>query len=472
MARNRRTNRRHGSGTHVLSAVTLLAIVLPLVSWVFLERWWNGGNPARGPMTCEVRRDAFVHEVSEKGTIECAGNVEVKNEADAKGFYATTILEIVAEGTYVEPGDFLMRLDSSPLEELYVQRTIECNERLASAVKAEAALETARIQLDEYTNGLFPQKHQLLGDQLNVAREEVRKAEQTLGFSMSMYRQGILTQIAVEADRYSVERARMQLKEAETKLSVLEEFTRKKQLGSLNAALAVAEANLRYCRHVHDLAVKELDHIREQIEKCLITAPAAGNVVYANYESRGERKVLEPGVTVWEHQLLFRLPNSSEMQVVVQIPEDKVALVKPGSPARVRCEAFPNVELKGQVKKVDDFASPTNWWGPGTKVFKTLVTIDTESAKRAGVSLRPGLSAEVFIEVERSDAELMVPFQAVLKEGPRRFCLTYDGRGFQAREIETGPSNGKFVTVRRGLEAEERVVLGAAKYRKEVTLPE
>ena len=472
MPSHRRTSRRYGSGTQVLSAATLLAIVLPLASWVFLEKWWNGGEMSDGPLTCLVRCETFVHEVSPKGAIECASNVEVKNEADAIGFYATTVLEMVPEGTYVEPGDFLMRLDSRPLEDLLVRRTIQCNERQAELVKAEAAAGTARIKLDEYLNGLFPQKQQLLGDQLDVAQEGVRQAEQTLGFSLAMFRRGFLTQMAVEADRYSAERAKMDLRQAKTKLTVLEEYTRKKQLGNLNAELAVAEATVRYRKHVYDLAVKEIDHIKEQIAKCLITAPAPGSVVYATYESRGERLPIEPGSTVWEHQLLFLLPNSNVMQVKVEIPEAKVALVQPGQEARICCEAFPNIELKGRVKRVNEFASPTNRWGPGTKVYETIVTIDAESVQAAGVNLRPGLSAEVFIQVDRREEQLLLPFQAVLKDGKRRFCITHDRHGFQAREIKLGPSNGKYVIVRDGVEASERVVLGAANYRKEVTLPE
>ena len=250
-------------------------------------------------------------------------------------------------GTYVEPGDFLARLDSSPLEELVVQRTIQCNDREASLVKADATAATAQIKLDEYVNGLFPKNQQLLSNNLARAREEFRQAEQTLGFSEAMYRQGFVTRMAVEADQYSSERAKMELKHAETKLTVLEDFTRKKQLMTLQAELAVAEANARYRRHVYELAVKELDHIAEQIDKCLITAPASGCVVYATQESQGQQTTLELGATVWEHQLLFRLPNSDQMQIEVQVPEDKIALVEPGQPARILCEAFPNVELKG-----------------------------------------------------------------------------------------------------------------------------
>ena len=441
-----------------------------MAAWAFLDRW-QGGKELEGPLTCTVRKSTFLHEISEKGTVECASNVDVKNEADAIGFHTTTVLEMVPEGTYVEPGDFLARLDSSPLEELLVQRRIQCNEREANLVKADAAAATAHIKLDEYINGLFPQNQQLLSNDLARAVEESRQAEQTLKFSEAMYRQGFVTRMAVEADVYSAERARMELKQAKTKLTVLESFSRKKDLKTLEAELAVAEANARYRRHVYELALEELDHIAEQIEKCLITAPAAGNVVYATISNRGEQSVLELGSTVREHQLMFRLPNSHEMHVKVQIPEEKVALVEPGQDARIFCEAFPNVELRGVVQRVNKFASPTNWWGPQVKVYDTLVRIDTERTKAAGVSLRPGLSAEVFIQVDRREQQPMLPFQTVLKQGKKRYCITHDRHGFHAREVKIGPSNGKYVIVEDGVAENEQVVLGAGNYRKKVTFP-
>jgi HlyD family secretion protein len=472
MPRLRSKTRRHGSGSQILSAAALIAILLPLASWALLEKWWGGEEATKGPLTCTVRSATFLHEVSQKGTIECANNVEVKSEADAKGFYTTKIQEVVPEGTHVEPGDFLMRLDSSPLEELLVARTIESNGMEASLVKADAAAATAQILLDEYTDGLFPQSQQVLSNQFDTAQEMFRQAKQTLGFSKSMYRQGFVTRLTVEADEYSSERAEMELKQAETKLKIHEKYTRKMKLMKLRGNLAVTKAAAQYRRYVYEVALEELDHIREQIGKCEITAPVSGNVVYANIEHDGKSFLIEPGGVVWEHRVVFRLPNSSEMQVKVEIPEDKVALVQPGQPTRVLCEAFPDIELKGRVERVNEFASPVSFWGSQAKVYETLVTIDTESTNAAGIDMRPGLSAEVFIQVDRREEQRMLPFQAVLKQGRKRFCITHDRRGFHAREVKIGRSNGKFVIVEEGLGENEQVVLGAANYRKEVTLPE
>ncbi len=48
----------------------------------------------------------------------------------------------------------------------------------------------------------------------------------------------------------------------------------------------------------------------------------------------------------------------------------------------------------------------------------------------------------------------------------RQYCITRDHKGFQAREVTLGGTNGKYVVVNAGLEEDERVVLGAENYRR------
>ena len=120
--------------------------------------------------------------------------MEVKCEVDASGFRYTNILEAVPEGTYVEPGDFLVQLDSSPFEELLTEQTILCTRYEAALIQAETRLETTKISLDEYIGGLLPQDRLELGIALDRAEEKLREATQTLLSSQSMFRRGFITQ--------------------------------------------------------------------------------------------------------------------------------------------------------------------------------------------------------------------------------------------------------------------------------------
>ena len=50
-----------------------------------------------------MTEEEFVHEIVERGNVESASNVEIRCEVKMRG-KSITILEIVPEGTYVEPG--------------------------------------------------------------------------------------------------------------------------------------------------------------------------------------------------------------------------------------------------------------------------------------------------------------------------------------------------------------------------------
>lgn len=391
---------------------------------------------------------------------------------EARGFYFTNILEAVPEGTHVEAGDFLVQLDSSPLEQLLVRQTIQCHEQEAALIKAESWLQTCKFNLEEYVEGLLPQDRLKLGNALDRAKEKLRQANQTLQSSKAMYRQGFVTRMALEADEFAAQNAEVEFETAKTKLDVLENYRSKKRLNDLESYLVVAEANVKWRRHVYDLTQKELENIKDQIKKCTITAPSAGQVVHANVHHNGHSHLIEPGAFVWRNRVLIRLPNSSEMHIKAHIPEAKIVQIRVGQRVRIHCEAYPEAELTGAVELVDEFPSPTEWWGPQMKCYETTISIDRDSIAAASIELRPGLSADVTIEIDEQDEQLMVPFQAILKHGQKTYCLTHDRKGFHAHPISTGATNGKFVVVHEGLEEGQEIVLGAANYKKEVDLPD
>jgi HlyD family secretion protein len=141
--------------------------------------------------------------------------------------------------------------------------------------------------------------------------------------------------------------------------------------------------------------------------------------------------------------------------------------VSVGMPATVRLDAFPELELHGTVERVSEFPVPTSWMGSTVKEYETFVRIHESPA-----GLRPGLTAEVRVCVERTPDALQVPVQAIFEHGDKYYCVTGDGSRWSARELTVGSTNDKTVVVRGGLEAGEEVVLNAAPYREKVALPE
>lgn len=450
----------------LLIALAVLAVVpgLAYSVWPSLSSSSAGGDP----LMHTVERGEFIHEVIDRGTVESSSNVEVRCEVRSKGSGGTTILEIIPEGTYVQPGDVIARLDSSALEEQRVQQLIVCNSSEAAEIQARNAYETALIAKQEYEQGTYIEQLQALEAARVVAEENLRRARDYYEFSKRLAEKGYITRIQLETDEFSVRKAELDLQTAETKLHVLKEFTRRKELIRLESEIKTAEAKLRSAEATHRLDMEELARLESQIEKCTIRAPEAGQVVYANEEGyRGSREVIiEEGTQVYERQVIVRLPDPKRMQVKATISEGSISLIAAGMPVRIRLDAFPDVELTGVVEKVNDYPEPSPWYVSSVKEYQTIVRIhDPPPAMRAG------LTAEVRILVAHLASVIRVPVQAVFEHGGKHYCVGGRPGDWQLLPVRLGPSNDKFVVIEAGLEAGQQIALNAAALREELDLP-
>lgn len=461
-ARNRRRAPSRWLGSAAAWAAVLLSVgLLAAYGW----RSNATGDAAADLLTAPVTVGRFVHEVVEAGEIESSSNVEVRCEVATRNGMGSAILEIVPEGTLVEAGDLLARLDDSALQNELLLQQIVCNNSLAAVVQAETAVETARLARREYESGSFKQQEEQLHSDVFVAEENLRRAEEYFRYSERLAAKGYVTPIQLEADRFAMEKAAKDLGVARTKLEVLRNYTREKVLRELDASVKSAEARLRAVRESHQLDAERLEKIRLSIEHCTITAPSDGQVVYANDRSRGV--VIEEGYLVRERQVVFRLPDPRRMQVLARINEARVDLVKSDMPVRVQVDALPGVELQGIVRKVNEFPLPTSFFTAQVKQYATLVEI-----RDPPPGLRPGMTAQVAICVEQLDKATQVPVQAVFEHAGRHYCLTPAHRsGLEARPVTIGAANGSFVVVRDGLRPSELVVMHPQSCLDRVQLP-
>jgi multidrug resistance efflux pump len=420
-------------------------------------------------LTTKVIRGDFINEVTERGDVESASNVEVRCEVESQGS-GVMIIRIVPEGTYVQPGDFLVELDSSALRDQYVQQQIKVANEQALLIQAQRALDTALIAKQEYLEGQYRQ--QLLEIQIEnfIAEENRRRAEDYLKYSQSLAQKGYITQAQLEADQFALNKAIKELESARTKLDVLERFTKVKSLKQLDADIETARAKLEAQQHSYELQVQELKKIEEQIKKCVITAPVAGQVVYANQVGvRGQTDVIiQEGVRVRQYQTIIRLPDPKRMQVKTKVNESKIGLVRVGLPAKIRVDALAGVEFDGEVTEVGEYPLPTSFFNSNVKDYQVVVKINNPTE-----DLRSGLTAQVTILAQREPNVLQVPVQSVFEVAGEFYCITLNPDGsLQPVKVEIGPSNEKFVVIRKGLNENQEVILNAAAYREKVGLAE
>jgi multidrug efflux pump subunit AcrA (membrane-fusion protein) len=449
-------------------AVTVgLIVLVPTIAW---SLWPSGlGGPADDETLLHtVKRSRFVHEITERGNVESASNIEIRCEVQSKNSVGTTILEIIPEGTYVEKGTVVCRLDSSALENDRVKQQIVCSNSEAALIKATNDLENAKIAKEEYDKGTYKEAMLQIEAEMSTAEENKRRAVDYLAYSQRLFDRGYVTKLQLEGDEFAVKKADIDYQVADKKREVLEKYTREKMLNQLDSAIATADAAKRAAERTHQLDLDQLALVESQVEKCIIKAPEPGQVVYANETgNRGTKDIIiQEGEMVRERQVIIRLPDPKRMQVKAKINEARVSLVTEGMSAAIRMDAYPDLELGGEVSKVNEYPAPTSWFNPNVKEYETVVRI-----AQSPPGMKPGLTAEVRILIERIDDAIHVPVQCVFEHGGKHYAAVRSGSQWQARPVELGASSDKSVVVRQGLDEGESVALNAAALREQLDLP-
>jgi multidrug efflux pump subunit AcrA (membrane-fusion protein) len=205
----------------------------------------------------------------------------------------------------------------------------------------------------------------------------------------------------------------------------------------------------------------KLADVERQIELTTIRAERPGLVVYgaANQNSmryRGNsQEAIQEGATVRERQSILTIPDMREMAIKVNIHESAVQRVAVGQSVTVSIDAFPDLSLTGLVTKVAVVADSANaFMNPDLKVYPTTIKIDGTHEY-----LRPGMSAEVEILVQRLRDVVYVPVQAVTYFDDKRVVYVPAGGRPERREIEVGAFSDSFIEITSGLSEGEAVLL-------------
>lgn len=418
---------------------------------------------------CTVKRGEFLHQIVARGNLESASNVEIRCEVRASGSSGTRILYVIPEGTKVQSGDVLVKLDSSALESDLTKQQIACNNGEAELVEAQCNLDAARIKKQAYIEGTYMLELLSIHNRVSVAHREVRQAKEDLIAIKQRVAEKNASARELEDGHFAVQKASDELNLAQTSHRVLEKFTKECMLCQLDNDIKVAEAKLKSQQGSYGVDMARLKQIESQIEKCIIKAPQAGQVVYANETSwRGTKEtVIAPGELVREGQVVIRMHDSAQLQVVAKINEAEMALVSPGMPATIRLDAFPDRELQGTVEVVDELPEPAPFSSnPDRKGYAVTIRLNNLPSE-----LRVGLTAEVKILVDRQTDVLLLPVQAVAEHGGRYYCLLRTGADWSPRELTLGSNNDRLTIVCKGLQEGQQVARNAAAYRDRFERP-
>ncbi len=135
-----------------------------------------------------------------------------------------------------------------------------------------------------------------------MLKENLKKAQLSYDSIKRQVARGTLTELQLDGEQFRVQAAQNELDLANQKLEVLDQYTRRKMLTQLDSDIRSAEVKYNNEQDSYKTELNDLKEIEDQIGKCKVLAPQAGQVVYANVQSSrsGSEFIVEPGVAVRE----------------------------------------------------------------------------------------------------------------------------------------------------------------------------
>ncbi len=211
-------------------------------------------------------------------------------------------------------------------------------------------------------------------------------------------------------------------------------------------------ADLSLAQNELDRSRRRLDLVNDKIRKTRIVAPADGHVLEVPVL---EGQVVVAAASVNSGTTLVRIANLSKLLVKTHINQIDAASLVPGQDAALSSEALPDAKMRGIVRFIAPVATSKN----NIKGFEVKLEIVDPNDR-----LRPGMTLNVVVPVEKVEGVIAVPIAAVFQKPGGKSSVAYvtggEGRrDFEERAIVPGVADLFFVQVRSGLKEGERVLL-------------
>ncbi|MGI6355839.1 MAG: efflux RND transporter periplasmic adaptor subunit [Lentisphaeria bacterium] len=465
-------------------------VIIAAVGWWYWQRPKPISAEQQSRIFAKVERGPLVINLTEAGSIKPREQIVIKSQVEGRN----SILYIVPEGQRVSKGDILIELDSSTQQDKLVNQEITVqnsnasytqamenmevvkNQAKADVDKAELALRFAKEDLIKYKDGDYPKTLNELESKVTLAAEELQRARDTLKWSKTLFEEKYLSETEYRSDELSCRRAELNLVTAQNNVSLLQEYTYKRQIAQLESDVAQsemalerirrstranivqAEAQLRARELEQNRQRKRLEKIKDQIAKSTIVAPTDGLVIYATSAGnrwRGNTEPLQEGQEVFERQELIYLPTADTFNAEVKIHETYLKKIYVGLPVRVRIDALPGQIFMGKITKIAPLPDAQSMFmNPDLKVYNTIVELEGGD----GV-LKSGMNCEAEIIIEQHEDALYVPIQCVVRVGGKPVVYLKDGDDLERRDVEIGLDNNRMVHIISGLQEGEEVLI-------------
>jgi len=460
--------RTKSRGKRRLAVVAVVAVCAAAIAGYGVYRAFLVGN--RGAASSQqlyrlvpVQRGSITLKITASGTVSAGSTYEVTPKVSG-----TVTQVLIKQGDAVRKGQELVILDDTDAR----QRLQEAKDNLAVAeaklaqaqtqaklapTQNQLAVEQARVnllnaeaKLAQLKEGATTQDIEQAKSQVTQAQLSVDAANKEYERNKTLFEQGAVTRQQLESAENKYLTAVESLKSAQQKLDSLLAGPDPDELAAAEAAVSQAKLNL-------SLAEANADTTSAQQE--LLTAQAqvvqARNAVSAAERDLALTRVVSPidgtvtqvaaqvGQVVGQSSVLATVADLTHLQVVANVDETDVHSVEVGQQADIKVESLPDKVFSGVVESVASQGKVIS------SVVYFEVTIKVTDDTR---TLKPGMTADVDIVMDRRTNVLTIPNAALEERRGRLMARTLDEKGEPFfKRVELGITDGTTTEVISGL---------------------
>ena len=305
----------------------------------------------------------------------------------------------------------------------------------ADLATAQAAVDTAQSNLDKLRN-VTPFDIENARQAVVQAQANLDKARTPDPANIAQLQSGLDTAVAnleklKTPSQFDVDSARAAVNQAEATLAGRQRQYTDQDRQAAEAGVAQAQAAV-------DQQQAALDIQQANLTEAFVTAPFDGIV--------SDRPVSVGSVVSTNTPLMTVI--SKDVEIALGVEELNIARFQENNPATFTVTAYPGEQFKGLVTSVF----------PSGDTRSRTFTVKVKPEDQEG-RLRPGMFAQLSVELERRENVNTVPRDAIVQRNDRPYAFVVAENVAGLRPVDLGLQDDKKAEVKGGLQTGEEVVV-------------
>ncbi|MEL7146148.1 MAG: HlyD family secretion protein [Bacteroidota bacterium] len=399
-----------------MSRKVIIPVVLVVAIATAYLLFGRSTNAESGNLLINVQSGEFIVDINTTGELEAKNSVKILGPSAMRRYqiYEVPLQHIIDEGKVVKKGDYVAKLDESPVNTKIQDVEIEIQQ--AQSKYTQTKLDTT-LQMRESRDKLINLNYDVIQKELEYEQSEYEPPA------------------VIKKKEIELEKAKRAYSQAKENLEI------KKQQNI--AKMQEVSAELRK----KQLRLEGLNELRSQFQ---IIAPEDGMLIY--YTRWGQTTKAGSQISTWD-PIVATLPDLSTMLSNTYVNEVDIRNVKKGQKVEIGLDAFPEKKLTGVVTSVANVGEQRK--NSDAKVF--LVNVEVNEVDE---SLRPAMTTSNKIIIERFKDVTYVPLECLHSQGD---TITYvyrsAGFGVQKQEVKVGAANATDVIIEEGLSQNDQLYM-------------